>query len=73
MMVEVDVRGLGCPVPVIRTKEAMEKNPNQTINVLLDSDAAKENVSRMARSKKYAVKVEQSEDEEYNLVLTHAK
>lgn len=73
MMVEVDVRGLGCPVPVIRTKEAMEKNPNQTINVLLDSDAAKENVSRMARSKKYAVKVEQGEDEEYNLVLTPAK
>ncbi|HNQ19309.1 MAG TPA: sulfurtransferase TusA family protein [Smithellaceae bacterium] len=72
-MITVDVRGLGCPVPVIRTKEAMEKNPDQTINVLLDSEAAKENVSRMAQSKKYAMKIEQGEDEEYKLVLTPAK
>ncbi len=72
-MITVDVRGLGCPVPVIRTKEAMEKNPDRTINVLLDSDAAKENVSRMARSKKYAVKIEQGDDEEYKLVLTPAE
>ncbi len=72
-MITVDVRGLGCPVPVIRTKEAMEKNPDQTINVLLDSEAAKENVSRMAQSKKYAMTIEQCEDEEYKLVLTPAK
>ena len=72
-MIIVDVRGLGCPVLVIRTKEAMEKNPDQTINVLLDSEAAKENVSRMAQSKKYAMKIEQGEDEEYKLVLTPAK
>ncbi|HNZ32463.1 MAG TPA: sulfurtransferase TusA family protein [Smithellaceae bacterium] len=72
-MITVDVRGLGCPVPVIRTKEAMEKNPDQTINVLLDSETAKENVSRMAQSKKYAMKIEQGEDEEYKLVLTPAK
>jgi tRNA 2-thiouridine synthesizing protein A len=72
-MITVDVRGLGCPVPVSRTKEAMEKNPDQTINVLLDSEAAKENVSRMAQSKKYAMKIEQGEDEEYKLVLTPAK
>ncbi|HPD57153.1 MAG TPA: sulfurtransferase TusA family protein [Smithellaceae bacterium] len=72
-MIEVDVRGLGCPVPVIRTKEAMEKNPKETINVLLDSEAARENVSRMAQSKKYEVKTEQGQDEEYKLVLTPAK
>ena len=36
-MIEIDVRGLSCPIPVVKTKQAMEKHPGQTILVLLEA------------------------------------
>ncbi len=69
-MVEIDVRGLGCPAPVIKTKQAMDKNPSETLTVLVDNAAARENVSRLAVSRKYSVKVETTAKEEYKIVLT---
>jgi uncharacterized membrane-anchored protein YitT (DUF2179 family) len=47
-MIEIDVRGLSCPIPVVKTKQAMEKHPGQTILVLLESQVSKENVIRLA-------------------------
>ncbi|HIE17192.1 MAG TPA: SirA family protein [Dehalococcoidia bacterium] len=61
-MIEVDVRGLSCPIPVLRTKKAIEENPNEPITVLVESAVSKENVSRLAQSKGYSVKVEQVPD-----------
>ncbi|NLN39078.1 MAG: SirA family protein [Smithella sp.] len=69
-MVEVDVKGLSCPIPVVKTKKAMEENPKATISVLIDSNVAKENVTRLAESKKYSVKIEEAGTEEFKLVLT---
>lgn len=71
-MIEVDVKGLSCPIPVVKTKQAMENNPKEKITVILDSNVSRENVSRLAKSKKYSVKVEQAADEECKLVLTPA-
>lgn len=68
-MIEVDVKGLSCPIPVVKTKKAMEENPKATISVLINSNVAKENVTRLAKSKKYSVKVEEAGAEEFNLVL----
>ncbi|HDQ03621.1 MAG TPA: SirA family protein [Deltaproteobacteria bacterium] len=68
-MIEVDVKGLSCPIPVVKTKKAMEENPKATISVLVDSNVAKENVTRLAESKKYSVKVEEAGAEEVKLVL----
>lgn len=68
-MIEVDVKGLSCPIPVVKTKKAMEENPKATISVLIDSNVAKENVTRLAESKKYSVKVEETGTEEFKLVL----
>ena len=68
-MVEVDVRGFSCPVPVVRTKKAIEENPNEPITVLVESAFSKENVSRLAQSKGYSTKVEETPDG-YCLVLT---
>lgn len=61
-MTEVDARGFSCPVPVVRTKKAMEENPNQALVVLVDTVTSRENVSRLAQSKGYSVKVERFED-----------
>lgn len=62
-MIEVDVRGLSCPIPVVRTKKAIEANPGQELSVLVETAVSRENVSRIAKSKGYDVKVEESGDE----------
>ena len=68
-MVEVDVRGFSCPIPVVKTKKAIEENPHEAITVLVESAVSKENVSRLAYSKGYAVKVEETPDG-YRLLLS---
>jgi tRNA 2-thiouridine synthesizing protein A len=68
-MVEVDVRGFSCPVPVVRTKKAMEKNPKDILTVLAETAVSKENVSRLAESQGYSIKVEEVSGE-YQLTLT---
>ncbi len=68
-MIEVDVRGFSCPVPVVRTKKAIEENPKEVLTVLVETAVSKENVSRLARSQGYSVMVE-GVSGEYRLVLT---
>ena len=67
-MVEVDVRGLSCPIPVVKTKKAIETNPNEPITILLDTEVSKENVTRLARNRNYEVN-EKRMEEEYCLTL----
>jgi len=47
MPVTIDARGLACPRPVTLTKKAIEKN--DAVIVLVDNDAAVENIRRMAK------------------------
>ena len=68
-MREVDVRGFSCPIPVVRTKKAMEENPKDVLTVLVETTVAKENVSRLAQGKRYSIKVEEVSGE-YRLMLT---
>ena len=68
-MTEVDVRGFSCPIPVVRTKKAIEENPKEILTVLVESAVSKENVSRLAQSKGYSTKVEEVEDG-FRLLLT---
>ncbi len=68
-MTEVDARGLSCPIPVVKTKQVMESNPKDGITVLVDSNVAKENVTRLAESKKYSVTIQTTAEEEYKLIL----
>ena len=68
-MIEVDARGLSCPIPVVKTKKAMESKPGDEIVVLVDEMTQVENISRLARSRGYSVAVEESEDG-YRLTLT---
>ena len=61
-MIEVDARGFSCPIPVIRTKKAMDENPDKQVSVLVETVVSKENVSRLAESRGYSVKVEEIDD-----------
>ena len=61
-MLEVDARGFSCPIPVVKTKEAIDKNPKQPLAVLVDNEVSKENVSRLAKGRGYSVEIEKVED-----------
>lgn len=66
-MTEVDARGLSCPIPVVRTKQALDKDPDECC-IMVDSYAQVENVTRLARSKGYECKSEQ-DGETYKVVM----
>ena len=67
-MVEIDARGLSCPIPVVRTKQALDKNPEEC-RVLVDAYVQVENITRLAQSKGYACKSEQDGDT-YRITIT---
>ena len=52
-----DARGLSCPMPVVLTRRAMEKDSPASLEVLLDSQTAVENVTRFAQDRGYQVTV----------------
>ncbi len=56
---ELDCRGLACPAPVLQTKQKIEKENLSEINVIVDNQAAKENVTRFLGTQKFEVSVEQ--------------
>lgn len=56
----VDCRGLACPQPVIRTRQAMQQSGQVT--TIVDNETAVQNVSRMAEREGYTVAVERKED-----------
>lgn len=64
----VDARGLSCPVPVIKTKAALDTMQAGELKVLLDDEVAKENVSRLANSYGCSVDVSESAGE-YELLV----
>jgi tRNA 2-thiouridine synthesizing protein A len=59
-MVELDLTGLSCPEPVVRTKKALKENPQGVISVV-DNRAALENVSRFGRAMGYNVNAVESD------------
>lgn len=69
-MLIVDARGLLCPEPVVRTQRAVKDGLDE-LTVLVDAQAAKENVTRFAESRGYTVLVQQ-EGLDYTLSLCRA-
>jgi TusA-related sulfurtransferase len=67
--VDVDVCGLVCPEPVLLVKKALEAKTQGTVTVLADSEAARENIKRLATGKGWTVKVEE-QGEQWLLTLT---
>ncbi|CCO24635.1 sulfurtransferase-like selenium metabolism protein YedF [Maridesulfovibrio hydrothermalis] len=59
MSVKLDCQGLPCPQPVIKCKNAIESNNPSKIKVIVDNEAAKENVSRFMTTKGYEVTVKE--------------
>jgi selenium metabolism protein YedF len=49
----VDCRGLACPAPVLQTKEILENEHPALIEVVVDNEAAKQNVDRFLQSRSF--------------------
>jgi len=50
MRTVIDCRGLVCPQPVIKAKEALDALDGGTVEIIVDNDASKSNVVRFGRS-----------------------
>lgn len=50
-MKTVDCRGLNCPEPVLRTRDALSDFPSEPMTVIVDNETARENVLRFIQSK----------------------
>ena len=67
MSLTIDARGLACPQPVVLTNNAFDESDEVT--TIVDNEIAKENVTRLAKSKGFKIEVEEKEDN-FHLHLT---
>lgn len=69
-MITVNAMGDNCPIPVIKTKKAIQglKEPD-TIEVLVDNEIAVQNVSKMAQSGGGKVTSEKLGEKEYKVMI----
>jgi tRNA 2-thiouridine synthesizing protein A len=67
MSIIVDARGLSCPQPVLMTLEEIKKTVKGEIEILVDTDTSKENVSRAAESRKWQVQEILEQGEGYRI------
>ena len=58
MTKKIDCRTLECPAPVLKTKEFLEQEAATEIDVLVDNDAAVENVTRFLNFQGFDVSVD---------------
>jgi len=65
----VDARGLSCPQPVLMTMDEIKKASQGEIEILVDTDTSKENVSRAAANKGWEVKGVREEGEGYRITI----
>ena len=65
----IDARGLSCPQPVLMTLDAIKAGEANEMTVLVDNEASKENVSRAATSKGWAVTGVSEEDGVFRIAI----
>lgn len=58
--ITLDCRGLACPGPVLRCLDCLEKDAPLALSVVVDDQAALENVSRLLRGKGFALSTQQT-------------
>lgn len=69
-MVQVNAIGDNCPIPVIKTKKAMQALTGpETVEVLVDNEIAVQNVTKMASSTGASVSSEKISDKEYKITI----
>ncbi len=57
-MIQKDCSGLACPQPVLDTRELITANPAESVEIIVDNEAARQNVTRFLESQGYGVTVQ---------------
>ncbi len=70
-MIQVNALGDSCPIPVVKTKNAIRdlKGPG-VVETLVDNEIAVQNLTKMAHQKGYGVRSEKLEDRKFRVRLT---
>ena len=71
MRKQVNALGDVCPVPVVKTKNAIKElgTAGGSVETLVDNEIAVQNLTKMARQKGYPVKAEKMEEQRYRVVM----
>ncbi len=69
MSTKVDARGLSCPQPVLMTLDEIKTGNTSEIEILVDTETSKENVSRAATSQGWKVADISEEGDEYKITI----
>lgn len=70
MKKELDCRTLACPSPVIMTKKELETMEEGQLLVMVDNEAARENVSRLVSSQGLDFEVDDRGNHEYDIKIS---
>jgi selenium metabolism protein YedF len=63
----LDMRGRACPEPVVETSQALDHKDIVKLIIIVDNEAAVENVQRMVTSRGWSSIVEKKRDDEYTI------
>lgn len=70
-MIHVNALGDACPIPVVKTKNAIKQMPGGgQVCVLVDNEIAVQNLTKMANQKGYGVKSEKLEEHKYQVIMS---
>lgn len=68
----IDARGLSCPQPVLMALDGIKKTDADELEVLVDAEASRENVSRAVRGQNWEVGSIATEGETFRLQIRRA-
>ncbi|MFO7727062.1 MAG: sulfurtransferase TusA family protein [Desulfonatronovibrio sp.] len=66
---KIDARGLACPQPVLLTMEGIKSTSDSAIEVLVDNEASRENVSRAAETNGWKVSDSVKSGEDFKITI----
>lgn len=70
-MIQVNAMGDACPIPVVKTKNAIKAmNGAGIVETLVDNEIAVQNLTKMANQKGYGVKSEKLGENEFKVTMT---
>ncbi len=69
-MIQVNALGDACPIPVVKTKKAIEQlQGSGVVETLVDNEIAVQNLTKMANQKGYKVSSRKLADRQYQVVM----
>lgn len=63
----IDATNLNCPAPVLKAKDFIEKNNPKNLKIIVDNEAAQQNIQRFLETKGFKTKTKKQEE---NFVIT---